>query len=277
MRTERQGFMLLELLVVVGIMGMLGVASMGGYSALERGMAERGAISVTATFLRAAKERAHVDRQPTVVFCYNKLLKAPTGTEDNGIAVGVMTAVRRSGRITQVKGDLLFDEFADLDLTYEQASRTEAEGGGGRRLFKFGGGNLSGMKYSIVSDRVIRDKNSEMVTLFSGVGNGIQTTNLLSTAFLDLGTSDNPPNQWEVGDGYAFEFAEAQLPHGYVFGSDIPNRAGDIRVIKTFNFKPDGESTESVDIHHARPNASGMPQVEGHAVGRASADSEEAL
>ena len=112
----RKGFTLLELLVVVGIMGMLGVAAAGGYSALGRGMSERGAVASAASLLRAAKERAQVDRSPTVVYCYNRLVKEPTGVDDNGVVVGVMTAVRRAGRITYTTGgDVLYDEFADLD------------------------------------------------------------------------------------------------------------------------------------------------------------------
>ena len=96
----RAGFTLIELLVVVGIMGMLGVAATGGYAALQRGMEERSAVAVAAALLRSAQERAHVDRLPTVVFCYNRLVKAPTGEDENGVAVGVMTAIRRAGRLS---------------------------------------------------------------------------------------------------------------------------------------------------------------------------------
>ena len=39
----RRAFTLMELMVVVGIMAFLGVAATGGYNALQRGIAERGA------------------------------------------------------------------------------------------------------------------------------------------------------------------------------------------------------------------------------------------
>ena len=273
-RRARQGFTLLELLVVVGIMGMLGVAAMNGYSQLKRGMADRGAVAVAATLLRAAQERAHVDRQPTVVFCYNRLLKAPTGVDDNGVAVGVMTAIRRAGRISNVKGDLLFDEFADLDTTYESVtSKDEAKKGGGRRLFKFPGGTVSKMEYSLVSDRVYSSDSAELLTLFSD-----RATNLFASAFCDKGGSRHAPSDsWSVGDGYGFEFAEMQLPRGYIFGKDVPHQTGDISGIEVLHFDPDSESSTAVTIYRTVPNASGYPTAVGNPAGRASAKSEEAL
>lgn len=273
----KKAFTLLELIVVVGIMGFLGVAAISGYNALQRGMSERSVGAIASSILRAAQERAHVDRLPTVVFCYNRLLKEPTGPDDNGVVVGMMTAIRRSGRITLVKGSCLFDEFADLDTTYEPVDEeSQARKSGTRRLFKFNGGSTSSMDYSIVSDRVLCDEESEMVTLFSGTSSGPQT-NLLSSAFFDVGGGTIGASGWKVGDGYAFEFAETQLPDGYVFGTQIPNRAGDIKFVKAIDFRPDQVRKDTIEIYFARPDGSGMPRVGSRPVVTASADSEKGV
>lgn len=275
----KRGFTLLELLVVVGIMGFLGTASIAGYNALQRGMAERSVTAVASTLLRAAQERAHVDRMPTAVFCYNRLLKEPTGDEDNGVVVGVMTAIRRSGRISYVRGNLLYDEFADLDSTYEAVDgENEAKKGGSFRLYRFDVSKLNGgnsMEYSIVSDRVVLSEDAEMLTLFSGTGNGGNQTNLMTSAFCDLG--GGTASGWQVGDGYALEFAETQLPAGYIFGTQVPNKAGDIKVIKTILFKPDDDRDEKVDIYPAKPDGSGWPKAGERAVGEASSDPKKAV
>ena len=71
----RRAFTLMELMVVVGIMAFLGLAATNGYNALQRGMAERGAVDAASAILKAAKERAQVDRVPTAVFCYNRMLR----------------------------------------------------------------------------------------------------------------------------------------------------------------------------------------------------------
>ena len=257
----RKGFTLIELLVVVGIMGMLGVAASGGYSALTRGMRNRGVCAAASGILRAAQERANVDRKRTVVYCYNVCLKAPRGNDESGVVVGRMTAVRQSGRITYKRGSFLYDEFADLNLSYEVVSdESELERYRGHRLFKYNGGPSSRMEYSIVSDAVFEDSAANRVTLFSGGGvNG--ETNLSASAFYDLGTSErNPSGGWKVGDGYALEFAELELAQGYVFGQQVPTTEGAIVDIKAIVFEPDGSGGETVDIYSTKPNSAGNPQ-----------------
>ena len=270
----RKGFTLLELLVVVGIMGMLGVAAASGYSALVRGMSERGAVAAASSLLRAAKERAQVDRSPTVVYCYNRLVKAPTGVDDNGVVVGVMTAVRRAGRISFTTGsDILYDEFADLDRNYEyEESSGDAKKGGGFRLFKFSG-RVTKMEFSVVSDRVLRDEQAQMVTMFSGGGiGGSGQTNLLMSAFVKVGVPSANEATWKVGDGYGMEFAEVQLPDGFIFEKTVPSQAGKISSAKVVYFDPDQDSSETIDVWSTKPNSSGMPQAFKKA-GTASADS----
>ena len=268
----KKGFTLLELLVVVAIMGLLGTAATNAYTSLVRGMNERSAIASASGILRAASERAQIDRVPTAVFCYNKLIKAPTATE-NGVVAGMMTAIRRSGRVTYVSGNSIYDEFADLDHTYEVAeSDGELAHGGGWRLFYFGGNNMSRMEYSIVSDRVMIDEPT--VALFTGNGNTIQT-NLFTSAYYDTGKSAYP-HTWKTGEAYGFEFNELQLPDGMIFGGNVPTEANSVELVKTIVFDPENPNVEEIEINSTKPDASGLPQ-KFKKVGQASSDSDKAI
>ncbi len=265
----KKGFTLLELLVVVAIMGVLGFAATNSYSALVRGMRERGAVSAASSLLRAARERAHVDRLPTAVYCYNRLLKAPTSTE-NGVVVGMMTVVRQSGRISFVRGNYLFDEFADLDKTYEVG---EDEGdlrkGGGFRLFRFTGANMSKMEYSIVSDRV--QSKRELVYLASEDN----VANHVMAAYYDLGTSANAAS-WKAGDAYAFSFGEVTLPEGIIFGTAIPRSTTEDELVQVLVFDPESQNDKTIDISSTRPDSSGYPK-QFKKVGTASSDADRAI
>ena len=105
----RRAFTLIELLAVIGIVGMLGVAAAASYGALVTGMRDRSACAAATAVLREACERARIDRLPTVVYCYNVCLKE-SKADDPGRVVGLMTAIRRVGRITQVKWNPLTSE-----------------------------------------------------------------------------------------------------------------------------------------------------------------------
>lgn len=263
----RRGFTMIELLVVMAIMALLGVAATGGYAQLQRGMRERAAVAGASALLVSAKERAAVDRVPTAVFCYNRLIREPGAANgENGVVVGVMTAIRRSGRLSYVRGKYLYDEFGDLELTYEALSDDEdfsTDGNShspsdldkraGMRLWKFP--TSEEMQYSIVADAVWCD-GSMTETIFSGGPNG--STNCLMSAFYNLNHSDREPT-WKVGDAYGFEFAELQLPHGFVFGTSVPASAGRIELAKAVLFDPEQDSDESVEVWSTKPNASGMP------------------
>jgi len=264
----RKAFTMIELLVVMGIMALLGVAASGGYAQLQRGMRERAAIAASSALMISAKERAAVDRVPTAVYCYNKLIRdASAAADENAVVVGVMTAIRRYGRLSYVRGDFLYDEFGDLELTYEALSGDEAYSSDGKthssadlakrpgmRLWKFPRSET--MEYSIVADAVWCDA-SMTETIFSGGANG-GSTNCLMSAFYNLKHSDHEPS-WKVGDAYAFEIGEIQLPHGFIFGTKVPSTVGKIELVDVIRFDPEEDKDESVEIWTTKPNASGMP------------------
>ncbi len=259
---------MIELLTVMAIMAMLGVAASSGYASLQRGMRERAAVAGASALLKAAKERAAVDRVPTAVFCYNRLLKDSNAEQDeNAVVVGVMVAIRRAGRISYMRGQYLYDEFGDLDLTYEALSgdanystdgeshsSSELENRSGMRLWRFP--TTEEMKYSIVADAVWCD-DAMTETIFSG-GSAGGSTNVLMSAFYNLKTSKNEAN-WKVGDAYAFEIGEISLPHGFIFGADIPTQVGADRLARVMLFDPESERDESVEVWSTKPTASGAP------------------
>ena len=248
----RRGFTMIELLTVMAIMAMLGIAASSGYAALQRGMRERASVAAASGLLRAAKERAAVDRVPTAVFCYNRLIRdASASRDENGVVVGVMTAIRRAGRVSYMRGSVLYDEFGDLDLTYEASDSTDdLSKRSGMRLWKFP--TSEAMEYSIVSDAVLRDTSMTETTYSGGA------TDCLMGAFYNLKRSKSEPS-WKVGDAYGFEIGEVQLPVGFIFGSKIPSDVSSIEIVDVIVFDPEQDRNETVEVWGTKPNASGMP------------------
>ena len=262
----KKGFTLLELLTVVSIMAFLGVASTAGYSALTRGIKERGAVSAASAFLRAAKERALIDRVPTAVFCYNRMLKDTYGAVDSSqVVVGEMIAVRQYGRISYVQGDVFFDEFADLGAIFG-----EEETKSGMRLYRFSGRNMSDMQYSVVS--VVSDLRR--LQLFSRT---MADDMIEMYGFKKLQQSDREPSGWSVGSAYAMEFGELTLPQGFVFEGGMPMSFGQISQPRVLVFDPQqvGE-VKQIEIRATKTDASGKAVI-SRRVGEATSNEKEGV
>lgn len=242
------GFTLLELLVTVGIMAMLGTAAVSGYFAAVRGMSDRGALTDAASVIRIAQQRAFSDRMPCAVVFYNQLLRE--GTDDRvEVAVGKIVALRMSGRITNVRGNYLYDEFADLDRTY--STNTTGRSQTGMRLYKI---TQSDVEYATVNDAVHEVSDAAQM-LFSG-----QYTNFVQCAFEKTGGNA----AFKPGDAYAFEIANTTLPHGYFFGSSVPSRIGEIVKVGVYVFNPQDTTTTLPSMQVSSLDASGKVRKVGN-------------
>ena len=238
-RATRKGFTLIELLVVIGIMGLLGTASVGGYRAMQRGMAERGVMESVNSFIRAAYQRAQIDRQPVVVYFWNETIREATD-DFNEIVVGRAVAVRRHGRITKVNGNFLYDEFADLNLTYQTDDEEGAGGDDSNTMFIYPVDSLSqsegGFLRTTVRGKVLK-KTITPLYLSSADGtlqSGGQGANQPASGNANSGEIETYVFQmvdaggvtWQAGMAYGFEFAELELPHNYIFGLNYSTSAG---------------------------------------------------
>ncbi len=130
-KTGARGFTLVELIVVVGLMGLLATISIGGYFAASRGMAARGVVQNTASLIRQAMQTCLIDQVPTAVLFLNRRTNTKA---EGGEAYGTAIAVKMVGRISHVArggcftsqgnslsvggGTLLIDEFADWNQSY---------------------------------------------------------------------------------------------------------------------------------------------------------------
>jgi len=217
------------------------------------------------------------------VYCYNICLRDANPESDTPALVrGVLTAIRRSGRITYMtgsgKGQLLYDEFGDLGRSYYTTDDTQelVENRIGRRLYHFNGrATGNGMRYSVVADDVYESDSKISLTLFGGDCDG-GVTNIMAAAFYNLGTAGNREPSWKVGDGYGMEIGEIMLPDGFIFGKQIPSQAGQIKDVKAFNFERDSTSSDTIEIFSTKPNAHGIPEINKKA-GEAKADASEAV
>ena len=226
-RKAARGFTLIELLVVMGIMGLLGGTAVGGYRAMVRGMEKRGTMQTANAFIRAAYQRAQIDRQPVVVYFWNETLQESTD-DKSAVVVGKAVAVRRFGRISRVDGDVLVDEFGDLNCTYmTQGEEEEATSGGAS-----GGTSNSHLDLYEMSDITAQANGSHHSYVQPLVARHDETVQFLGgaksddsdeSAILAYGfrISDRNGVNWRQGSAYGFEFQRLQLPRGYIFGSSF--------------------------------------------------------
>ena len=231
-RLTRRGFSLVELLVVIGLMGMLATISIGGYVSATRGMNERAVKDDTVSFMRTAMQRSLIDWTPTAIVFYNQRLREATDF-DAAVVVGKAVAVKRAGRITNVSGSVIVDEFADWRQAYPPAS-----GGGASssslppmpiyRMANLGNGGID-------SCRSLVNPSSEKVTVsdYCIVRGEVENSFPLYGLRVRRGF-----NSWQVGDPYGVEVASFQLPYGYIFGTSVPTD-DQLQLVETAVFVPD--------------------------------------
>ena len=269
----KKAFTLIELLMVVLIMGILGSITVGGYRAMQRGMEERGVMENVNHFIRAAYRRAQIDRQPVAVFYWNELLRAETDT-DTMIVVGKAVAVRRMGRFSRVTNPYLYDEFADLDkerLIVDENDEDQDNSASGSTekdnlvpIYKMNSRSSCGR--SLVSQTTKNVSTQNRDTLLSSM----QTREIPCYAYVlqDAGTSGG----WRTGDAYGLEFAEIQLPHGYIFGSTYPRQAGgkpnmeyiwfDVSVNTGSGASGGASGNSTLQVYSLRPGESGQLEAQ---------------
>ena len=221
----KRAFTLIELLVVMGIMGLLGTMSVGGYRAMQRGMEERGVMQSVNSIIRAAYQRAQIDRQPTVICFWNETVRKES-LDENVIVRGKAVAIRRYGRLSDVRDNLLVDEFADLELTYRAVDDEEEDSSGSGAtesqiylypVEKLSDAQSSGnLKRSIVRGDV---KDASTLPLFlSGDKNDTTADRKIPAYAFELVEPGGVT--WKPGMAYGLEFLSLELPDNYIFGSD---------------------------------------------------------
>lgn len=233
---KRQGFTLLELLMVVAVMGMLGTVATAGYYAAVTGMEVRGAKESVASVIQAAQQRAATDHVPTGVYFYNQLLREGA-VSHNATVVGVAVAVRAGGRLSCVVdrgGKYLVDEFSDINRgrkvmrrSMSAQDRTDLNStASSMRLYRI---DVAGqtIEPSEVFDYVVErvglvDNCYETMAASGG------DTNILSYAYkIADGSSNSADSKWRAGDLYGYEIAVIQLPHNMIFGKKLPTSLND--------------------------------------------------
>lgn len=272
-----KGFTLIELLVVVGIMGLMGTVTVGGYRQMQQGLEESTVVDTVEKFLSLAKERALIDRKPTAVYCWNEMLRE--GTDDEtAVLVGRAVAIRYKGRISRVQGNWLADEFGDLEQLDAYGNFKEApEKKLPSRLYLFDSVSQmsSGIKYSLVRDipqTMNGDPENGQTEFYMTAGiiqgdqdennNGLKKEHGIDGNIIQYGyyieSAGSAGGKWKVGVGYGMEFQSIELPHGFVFESNIPGSMSTPVVdAKTVVYEPDKNSTDGVRISAYKPGPSG--------------------
>ena len=300
----KRAFTLIELLVVISIMAIMGTVAVGGYRAMQRGMDERGTMENVNAFVSAAYQRAQIDRLPTVVFFWNETVKGESGSNNTLRVVGKAVAVRRGGRISKVEGSYLLDEFSDLNFSYTTSSSSGNDADGKKSsatdtMYLYPMDDLdsltsdSRVKRSHVRNKVF--KQTIRLMYLSGAGGSLPSDadcnppdgdpdsdeygsygdNIKGSGDGNLETyafqvSDAGGVDWKTGMAYGFEFAQIQLPVGFIFGNSYSQTTSDpIKNAGTIVFRPglnqgSGSSSggtvgrSTVVVYALRPGSSGM-------------------
>ena len=84
----KKAFSLVELLVVIGIMGMMATLAISSYTSLTRGMNDRAALDLGKSVAEAALQRAKLDRKNTYLYLFDEVIKL-----DSEMSAGIVAGV----------------------------------------------------------------------------------------------------------------------------------------------------------------------------------------
>lgn len=241
---KREGFTILELIAVIGIIAVIGTAVIGGFSGMMKGVARRSVVDSVRRALNLARQEACVDGNDTYLYPvdvnrYAIVRKAGTITgTGTGSRKVTLEGVAPFETSIAGGGKWILDEFADLsgstetfvvDQNLNQGDLIEA--------FKdYGGSMVFDMKdgvYATVAFSPFRDKDND-VWVF-----GIHGT----TSF-------------DKGHDYGWVTHPIQsLPEGYVFKGTYNTSDGSYKSKHGIcvHFQSDGTAEEDVTLTLERP------------------------
>ena len=241
----RKAFTLLELLTVIAIMGILGSAAVGGYQAITRGMRERAALDIAKGVVDAACNRANIDMCRTYLYVYDEILSCDTD-DAAGKVCGMVIAVKGVGRFSAIDGDLLLDEFADLDQQFRAMEKddkplteSELESHSTKlRIFK------------------LSEQNGEYIIVRTGGYNERTETDLEdgeTHQYKKYGYKKLEGNAtFAIGEEYGKEFMVVRLPDGYTFADESGRMSSDSNLglhrVAVHMIQPDEISRSKINV-----------------------------
>jgi len=252
----------------MGIMGLLGTISIGGFRAMRRGMEQSSVMRNVDQFVHNAYQRAVLDRQPTAVYFWNETRRLESDTESL-LVVGRAVAVRRSGRITAKEGSYLIDEFGDLrhaELKNAKGTAlTSLEDGIKVYLYKMNGNESGGPdgNRSAISQATLYTGDKTAVNQMLTDPDWITHHSGNAAQIATYGWYTEDAGSWKVGDAYGFEFAELTLPNNYIFGDTFSTDMDDpIELLGNAIRCEPGTANGSVQVCSIRPGDDGTPKAQ---------------
>ena len=262
----RRGFTLLELLVVMAIMGLLATASVTSYRSMRQGMEEGAVVRNASQFIRLAYQRSKIDMVPVNVYFWNETTKEES--DDHPLSVcGRAVAVRKLGRLSGKDGQILIDEFGDLEVFgckdedgRPDPSSSAYETDTGTWLYRVNGDEQT-FQRTLVSRFTVPYK----MTAIKMISYPESEDKELTPYGYFILPDDNGGVDWKKGDAYGLEFGEFTLPERYIFGNTFSSSVSTPnQEVKVMNFNPLGGSdggSQTIDIGAIRPNAQGAPEA----------------
>ena len=107
----KRAFTLIELMAVVGLMGLLATLSVVAWGAITRGMSDRAAHEALEGFVRSALREARTEGSPVVLRFRTYVIPADDDFAEEKFCRAV--AVRAAGRVSRLLDGHPWDEFAE--------------------------------------------------------------------------------------------------------------------------------------------------------------------